>query len=167
MYLHYSGEGKPEALAAAMHSVLSVTGTPMKPPAAAETAEKPDWGKVEKILGKSGQQKGNLLQMSFNRKGKIMEKGMEVPPYLGVSFPINLQMVGSKAAGTGDFVLIASEVNPVIKALVEHGIAVTAVHNHMLFESPRLFFLHFWAYDEPEKVAAGLKSALDKTNLAK
>jgi Domain of Unknown Function (DUF1259) len=105
--------------------------------------------------------------VGFPRKEKISEKGMEVPPYLGMATGINLQMVGSKAATTGDFVLIGSEVNPVVKALVNHGIAVTAIHSHMLFESPRLFFLHFWGYDTPEKLASGLKAALDKINLAK
>jgi len=86
---------------------------------------------------------------------------------LGMANGINLQMVGNKAATTGDLVLIGSEVNPVVKALVEHGINVTAVHSHMLYESPRLFFLHFWGYDEPEQLAKGLKAALAKINLAK
>jgi hypothetical protein len=168
IYLHFGGAGDAGKLAQAMRSVIAVTNTPLQPPApAAETAGKPDWSKVEKILGKSGQKKGDLLQMSFNRKEKITEQGMEVPPFLGVASPINLQMVGGKVAATGDFVLIGSEVNPVIKALVEHGIAVTAVHNHMLFESPRLFFLHFWGYDQPENLAVGLKAALDKVNLKK
>lgn len=167
MYLHFGGHGSPEKLAAAMKRVLSVTATPMTPPAPAETKAAPDWSGVEKILGKTGQKKENLLQYSFNRKEKIMEGGMEVPPFMGVAFPVNFQMVDGKAASTGDFVLLGEEVNPVIKALVQHGITVTAVHSHMLFESPRLFFLHWWAYDDPEKVARGLKAALDKTNITK
>ncbi len=167
MYLHFSGEGNPEKLAGAMRSALAVTATPLAPPAASEAAKPADWTKVEAVFGKTGQKKGNLLQLSFPRKETIKEKGMVVPPYLGVANAINLQMVGDKAATTGDFVLIGSEVNPVIKALVDHGLAVTAVHSHMLFESPRLFFLHFWGYDEPEKLATGLKAALGKVNLAK
>ncbi len=135
-------------------------------PSAAKVTQA-DWTKVEAILGKNGRKKGNLLQLSFPRREKIMEKGMEVPPYLGVATAINLQKVGPKAAATGDFVLIANEVNPVVKALVDRGIAVTAIHGHMLFESPRLFFLHFWGYDKPEKLAAGLKAALDRTNSVK
>ena len=167
MYLHFSGEGSPEKLAGAMRSALSVTGTPMTSPASAETTVSPaDWSKVEAIFGKAGQKKGNLLQMSFARKEKITEKGMVVPPYMGMAIGINLQMVGAKAATTGDFVLIGSEVNPVVEALIDNGIAVTAIHSHMLFESPRLFFLHFWGYDDPEKLANGLKAALDKVSLA-
>ena len=64
-------------------------------------------------------------------------------------------MDGNRAAITGDFVLLADEVNPVIKALTENGIIVTAVHNHMLYDEPRLFMMHFWAVDEPEKLAKG------------
>jgi hypothetical protein len=74
---------------------------------------------------------------------------------------------GGKAAITGDFVLIASEVNPVIKALRQNGIQVTAVHSHMLQEEPRLFFMHFWANDDAAKLAKGLRAALDNTNSAK
>lgn len=168
MYLHFSGEGDPAKLAGTIRSALALTGTPLglPEPAAAPVAQ-PDWTRVEAILGKAGQKKGNLFQVSFPRKEKITEQGMEVPPYLGMATGINLQMVGSKAATTGDFVLVGSEVNPVVKALVDHGIAVTAIHSHMLFETPRLFFLHFWGYDTPEKLVNGLKAALDKINLAK
>jgi len=67
---------------------------------------------------------------------------------------------------TGDFVLLATEVNPVIRALRENGIAVTALHSHMLSESPRLFFMHFWANDDALKLARGLRTVLDKTNAA-
>ena len=71
--------------------------------------------------------------------------------------------MGGKAAITGDFVLIGSEVNSVIKALRANGIAVTALHSHMLTEQPRLFFMHFWANDDAVKLARGLRAALDKT----
>jgi hypothetical protein len=168
MYLHFSGEGNQEKLAGAMRAAIAVTRTPLETPAPlASPATSADWTKVEAILGKTGQKKGDLLHVSFPRKEKIIEKGMEVPSYLGMATGINLQMVGSKAATTGDFILLADEVNPVVKALVSHGITVTAIHSHMLYESPRFFFLHFWGYDQPEKLAIGLKAALDMTNSVK
>jgi len=74
---------------------------------------------------------------------------------------------GGKAAITGDFVLIAEEVNPVIKALRASGIEVTAIHSHMLTEQPRIIFMHFWANDDALKLARGLRTALDKTASAK
>jgi hypothetical protein len=58
-------------------------------------------------------------------------------------------------------------VNPVLRTVRENGIEVTAVHNHMLNDQPRLFFMHFWANDNAVKLARGLKAALDKINLAK
>jgi hypothetical protein len=91
---------------------------------------------------------------------------MEIPAAMGLANAVNFQATGGgKAAITGDFVLIAKEVNPVLKALRDHGIEVTAIHNHMLDDQPHLFFMHFWANDE--KLAEGLKAALDQINIAK
>ena len=87
---------------------------------------------------------------------------MEVPSSMGMNNPMNFQTVGERIATTGDFVLIADEVNPVAKELRAHGIAVTALHSHMLRETPRLFFMHFWGVDTPEKIAEGLKAALSR-----
>jgi hypothetical protein len=92
---------------------------------------------------------------------------MDIPPFMGMATAFNFQIAGEKAATTGDFVLLPSEVNPVVKALTENGITVTAIHNHMLFESPRLIFLHFWGFDNPEKLATGLKAAIERTNSVK
>lgn len=89
---------------------------------------------------------------------------MEMPPAMGMATAINFQMDGNRAAITGDFVLLPDEVNAVAQALVENGITPTAIHNHMLHDEPRLFMMHFWAVDNPEKLAKGLKAALDKTN---
>ena len=93
---------------------------------------------------------------------------MEVPTVMGLANAINFQATGGgKAAITGDFVLIAKEVNPVLKALRDHGIEVTALHNHMLDDQPHLFFMHFWANDDAKKLAEGLKAALAQINIAK
>ena len=168
MYLHFSGSGDPRKLSESMRSALSLTGTPIEVPKPVTSPPVAiGWSKVETIFAKSGQKKGNLIQFSFQRKETIKEHGMDVPPFMGMATGINLQAVGNKAATTGDFVLLADEVDPVVKALTSHNISVTAIHSHMLHESPRLFFLHFWGYDEPEKLATGLKAALDKTNYRK
>ncbi len=166
-YLHFGGSGNPEVLAQKMMNVLSVTGTPLVPQQSGMTINTFDWSKVESILGRSGAHKGNILQIGIPRIETITEKGMEIPPFMGMATAINMQLVGENAAATGDFVLLAGEVNPVVHALVENGFAVTAIHSHMLFESPRLFFLHFWGVEQPEKLARGLKAALDKTNSEK
>ncbi len=93
---------------------------------------------------------------------------MTVPPAAGMGIAINFQPTGQgKAAITGDFVLIAKEVNPVLKTLRENGIEVTALHSHMLNDQPRLYFMHFWANDDAQKLATGLKAGLDKVNRKK
>lgn len=166
-YLHFGGHGDAAMLAQAMMTVLSVTKTPLVSPQSPPPPTTYDWSKVESILGRSGQRKGNVLQFEIPRAETITENGMDIPPFMGMATALNMQLVGGKVATTGDFVLLASEVNPVVHALTENGIAVTAIHSHMLFESPRLFFLHFWGVDEPEKLARGLKAALDKTNSEK
>ncbi len=117
-------------------NVLSHTSTPISaPPLPPKQTSTPAWGNVETIMGQAGQHKGNLLQFAFPRNETLKDGGMEIPPSMGMATALNLQMVGTKAAATGDFVLLADEVNPVLKELTQHGIAVTALHSHMLYES--------------------------------
>ena len=164
MYLHISGKGDAVKLAQCITCVLSITGTPLYPQAASQTLPQGYWSTVERIFGKKGNYAGRVLQLSFPKADSIKENGMEIPPSMGISQAINFQAEGHEVAITGDLVLIAKDVNPVVHALKENSITVTALHNHMLFESPRLFFLHFWAVDCPQKLAYGLKEALEKTN---
>jgi hypothetical protein len=166
-YIHFSGSDDAVKLAEKIKSVIAITGTPLAPLQAQTQSVNPDWSKVEAILGTSGKHNGILLQYSFPRNEKLTEGGMEMPAFMGMATGINFQMDSSRTAIAGDFVLLANEVNSVIKALTENGIAVTAIHNHMLYDNPRLFMIHFWAVDEPEKLAKGLKAALDKTNSKK
>ena len=123
---------------------------------------------MDKILGAKGKNNGGVYQFSIPRAEPIKDGGMEVPEAMGSAIAINFQPTGGgKAAITGDFVLVAKEVNPVLKALRDNGIEVTAVHNHMLDDQPRLFFMHFWANDDAQQLANGLKAALAKVNIAK
>jgi hypothetical protein len=162
-YMHIEAVGEAQQLAQEMKSVLELSGTPMASPSASAQTSTPDWSKVEAILGRKGNRNGNVLSVGIPRSERILEQGMEIPPFMGTATGINIQMIGDKAATTGDFVLLADEVNPVIKVLNDNGIAVTALHNHMLREQPRLFMLHFWGHNAPEKLAEGLKAALEKT----
>lgn len=168
-YMHIRGRGDPVKVAAAIHSALVMTRTPLgEVPAATNVAVALDLDTalIAHTLGRSGKVNGGVYQVSVPRAEAITHGGMEIPPAMGVATAINFQPVGGqRAAVSGDFVLLASEVNSVIQALNQHGIAVTALHSHMLDESPRLFFMHFWAIDDAVKLAAGLRAALDKTNV--
>src|SRR5262249_12884085 len=172
MYMHYSGHGDPRQLASALHDALSASATPLGQGAAsaAATSGGPeiDQKQVEAALGRTGRVNNGILQVSVARAEKITENGMELLAPMGVNTALNFQPTGDgKAAITGDFVLIGREVNPVAKTLREHGIQVTAVHNHALADNPRLFYMHFWANDDAVKLAHGLKAALDVTNSKK
>jgi hypothetical protein len=171
MYMHIASHGDPAQMAKAVHDALALTKTP-GPDAPAVTQAASDLGfdqkQVEQIVGHAGKVNGGVLQIGVPRSETITDGGMTVPPSMGVATALNFQPTGSgKAAITGDFVLLASEVNPVLKSLRQNGIAVTALHSHMLTEEPRLFFMHFWANDDAVKLAKGLRSALDNTNSAK
>ena len=170
MYMHYQGHGDAAKLAAAVHSALEQSKTPLEAPAkgAAQPPIDLDTAAIEKTLGAKGTANGGVYAFSIPRAEPIKEHGMTVPPAMGLAIAINFQPTGNgKAAITGDFVLTAREVNPVLKALRENGIEVTALHSHMLDEQPRLFFMHFWANDDAQQLARGLKAALDRTKRAK
>jgi Domain of Unknown Function (DUF1259) len=169
MYMHIGAHGDAAKLAATVKEAMALTKAPApKPPAPAQQDIGIDTAAIEQALGHQGKVNGGVFQVSVPREESITEGGMKVPGSMGLSTGINFQPTGGgKAAITGDFVLIGSEVNSVIQALRSNGIEVTAVHSHMLDEEPRLFFMHFWANDDAGKLAKGLRAALDKTNSRK
>ena len=168
IYMHVAGHGDPVRLATAIRDALAESKTPLT--VAASTAPPPaidlDTAQLDQIIGIKGQANGGVYQFGVPRRDPIKEDGMALSPVgpLGVATGIGFQPTGGgKAAITGDFVMTAEEVNPVIMALRTHGIEVTALHSHMLDEEPRLFFMHFWANDDAIKLAKGLRAALDRT----
>jgi len=167
IYMHIEGHGDPVVLAHSLAAAIALTKTPapaIATPAATEQPIDLNTGQVEQALGYTGKVNGGILQFSVPRLEKITEGAMEIPPAMGVATAINFQPTGQgKAAISGDFVLLASEVNPVIRALRTHGIEVEAMHNHMLYDQPHLYFMHFWANDDAVKLAQGLRAALDAT----
>ena len=166
MYMHVSAHGDPVKIAQTVRTALATTKTPLgaPAPAAAPSAAELYTAGIAAALGVAGKLNGVVYQVSVPRREHIMERGHEVPPSMGVATAINFQPTGGgKAAITGDFVMRAEEVNAVIRALQAHGINPTALHSHMLDESPRLFFMHFWANDDAVTLAKGLRAALDKT----
>jgi hypothetical protein len=171
MYMHIGATGDAVKIAKALHDALALSKTPFTAPAGGGDPNQDigiDTKQLDQIMGQAGKVNGGVYQFSVPRFENISDNGMTVPPSMGLATAINFQPTGgNKAAITGDFVLIATEVNPVIRALRENGIEVTAVHSHMLTETPRLFFMHFWANDDAQKLARGLRAALDKMNVAK
>jgi hypothetical protein len=163
IYMHYMGHGGASGLAASLRAALAVSRTPLEKPAVAvEEAAPPAWVKtVEDSVGRKGTLTGGVLSFGVPRADTITVAGTAIAPTAGVAESINFQAAGSgNVATTGDFVLIAEEVNPVISELQAHHILVTALHSHMLTEQPRLFFMHFWGLGGPQSVGAGIAAAL-------
>jgi hypothetical protein len=171
MYMHIHAMGDATRIAKSIHDALALSKTPFTVPPAAQPS--PDIGldtkQIDQIMGQTGKANGIVFQYSIARADDVTDTAMSssvIPPAMGAAQAINFQPTGGgKAAITGDFVLLAGEVNPVIKALRDNGIEVTALHSHMLTDSPRLFFMHFWSNDDAQKLARGLRAALDKVNI--
>ena len=165
-WTHIHAHGDPVVIARAVKDGLSLSGTPAAAPPAPPAAKLPlDTAQIDQILGQAGRANGGIYQFTVARVEKIHTGGIELPPTMGLATAINFQPTGDgKAAVNGDFVIVGSEVNGVLRALGDNGISVVEVHNHMLDEEPRLFFMHFWANDDALKLAHGLRAALDKTS---
>jgi hypothetical protein len=167
LYVHFHGHGDAAALARTLRAALEKTKTPLgvsvgKAPAPLSEAEEKTFRKLQETLGRQGSMAGRVLQVGVPRAETIHDQGMAIPPGMGMATAINFEIAGDRVATTGDFVLVADEVNPVIRELHAHGFDVTALHSHMLRETPRLFFLHFWGVGAPEKIAEGMRAALAK-----
>lgn len=167
VYVHLHGHGDPVSIATTVRAALGLTGTPAPSPPSPPSTQPLgiDTTAITSALGHGGRINGGVWQVSVPRAETITSNGFEIPPSMGLGTAINFQPTGGgKAAITGDFVLIGTEVNPVIKVLSDNRITVTSLHNHLLDENPRLFFMHFWANDDAVTLARGLKAALDLTN---
>jgi hypothetical protein len=169
--MHVGGHGDPVKMAETIHNALAASKTPLtvSPPSGPPPAIDLDTAQIEQILGAKGANNGGVFAINVPRRDGITEQGMAVgAPIMGGATAINFQPTGGgKAAITGDYALIGSEVNDVVRTLRANGIDVTAIHSHMLTEQPRIIFMHFWANDDAIKLAKGLRAALDKTASAR
>jgi hypothetical protein len=166
-YMHVSGEGDAEQLARMTRVALEESQTPWEmgaaPPATA-TDLGIDTTKIDEAIGFKGRNNNGVYQFGVPRSDSIKQGGMAIPGAMGTAIAINFQPTGDgKAAITGDFVALANEVNPLIKALRDNDIEVTAIHNHMLDDA---FFIHFWANDDAVRLAKGLRAGLDAVHVA-
>jgi len=168
VYVHIMGKGDAAAIGQTIHDALSTTKTPLAPPPSVTPLRLDlDTMAVASALGFAGKGSGGVYQVSVPRPEVIRENGEEIPPSMGVATAINFQPTSAgRAVATGDFVLLPGEVNPVIRALRANGIAVTALHSHLLMDQPHVLFMHFWGDDDAAKLARGLRAALEATAMS-
>jgi len=167
-YVHFHGRGGGADLAAKLHAVLALTATPLGTPPAASPPASPlraslDTAALFAALGAHGRLAGDVAQVSVATSGsQATLNGRPIPAALGMNTAINVELIGpSRAATAGDFVLTADRLRGVLRALTTASIRVTAVHNHMVGEEPRAFFVHFWGEGEPLDLARRLRAAIE------
>ena len=174
MYMHIGGTGATEAMAQKAKAVLDKVkevrgGDPAKGTASNETVKNTiDTLWLTEIMGHAGELNKGVYKFTIGRPDvNLKEHGVPVTTFLGFNTWAAWQGTPEKAAVAGDFAMLEDEVAPVIKALVENGIEVVAVHNHMVHEKPRIFFLHYWGVGPAQQLARGLRAALDQTSKKK
>ena len=170
MYMHIDGSGKTDSMAAKAKAVLDkvkeVRGSdPSKGSASSgDVANTLDIKRLDEIIGGKAEMSKGVYKYTIGRPDvKLAEHDVPVSTFLGFNTWAAFQGSPEKAAVAGDFTMLENEVAPVIKALIENGIEVVAVHNHMVHEKPKIFFLHYWGTGNAEQLAKGLRAALDKT----
>lgn len=168
MYMHIGGMGNEKRLGRSVKAVFDkVREVRGANPADAETSSVENTlntKMIDSIIGFNGEMKNGVYKITIGRPDvELKEHGAPVNTFLGFNTWASWQGTAEKAAVAGDFTMLADEVAPVIKALVENNIEVVAVHNHMVYEEPRIFFLHYWGVGPVEELAIGLKAALDET----
>lgn len=165
IFMHIGGMGKLETLASGVGKVFAKIketsgGKGDKPYAEINLQSSTlDPKKIENILGVKGNMSAGIYKVVIGRTSTM--HNVEVASAMGVNTWAAFAGSDEKAVVDGDFVMREEEVQPVLKALRKAGINIVALHNHMIMESPRMMFLHFWAVGPTEELASGLKSALD------
>jgi hypothetical protein len=168
MFMHVGGMGDEKTLAGAVGKVFArlketaggkgeVVKADIDP---AKTSLAP--AKIDAVLGGyKGELKDGVYKVVIGRTTKM--SGHTLGKQMGVNTWAAFAGSDEKAVVDGDFAMLESELQPVLKALRAGGIDVVAIHNHMTNESPRIVFLHYWGVGSTETLAKTIKSALDKT----
>ena len=172
MYMHIGGNGKTEDMAKETKAVLDkVAESRGHNPATGSVADVPysiDTKMLDEIVGYKGEMSKGVYKYTIGRPDvSLKEHGKTITTFFGFNTWAAFQGSPDHAAVAGDFTMLEDEVAPVIKELVENGIEVVAVHNHMVHEQPRIFFLHYWGVGNAEHLAKGLKAALGQTGKKK
>jgi hypothetical protein len=165
MFMHIGGMGSEETLAAAVGKVFTTIretsgGKGEAPHAELDPGQTSlDPKPIEEIMGMQGQTAAGVYKITIGRSTQM--HGHEVGNAMGVNTWAAFVGSDNQAVVDGDFAMLESELQPVLKALRGAGINVVAIHQHMTMEGPRVVFLHYWGIGSTRDLAKGLKAALD------
>lgn len=165
-WMHYWALGDPVRIARTVRSALAQTGIPLDRKEPKPPAIDLDTARLDRIIGAKGENENGVLHYHIPVTQKITDTRAHITlPYLMEAATLLMfqPLGGGRAAINGDFTMTADQVNPVIKALRAHGVTIIELHNHMLYEQPRLFYLHFWKTGDATALARDLRAGLDQT----
>ena len=168
VYMHVGGMGATDEISRKVHAVLmaiqnSRGHNPASSPADSVSTTL-DAKSLDAIIGSTGEWSKGVYKYTIGRPDvTLKEHGNTITTFFGFNTWAAWQGSPERAAVAGDFTMLENEVEPVIKALISNGIEVVALHNHMVHEQPRIFFLHYWGVGNAEQLARGLKAALNET----
>jgi len=169
-YMHVHGHGSPADLARRIKPALDLIGkVGSRPEAAAAmtstvTAGTIDTTALAGIIGTPGEQNGQVYKITIGRPDlKLQEMGAAINARMGLNTWAAFFGSDANAVVAGDVAMLDSEVTPVLKALRAHGIDVVAIHHHMTATQPTVIFLHYWGQGPAQKLAAGVRAAVDLT----
>jgi hypothetical protein len=165
MFLHIYGMGEAAAMARGLRSALDQAATPKPQVPPPSSAPQPklnlDTKRIEQIIGRSGAAGGGVFKITLGRPGVTMD-GVKLTASMGLNSWVAFVGTDERAHVAGDIAMTGPEVNRVIRALRSGSIDVVAVHNHMLNEEPRIFFLHYWGTGKAEELARTVHQAFDE-----
>lgn len=165
-WVHFVGYGQAQSEAAAVHGALAATATPL-PPSSGGQQPPPglDVAALDAALGTHGKSQDGAYKASLPVPEQISDTRAHVvlpPPMEAQSMVMFQPLPANQAVANGDLAITADQLNPVLSALLQNNIHVVSVHNHMLYEQPRLFYLHYWATGDALTLARGLRLALNR-----
>jgi len=124
-----------------------------------------DTAKIDQITGLKGKlnEREGVYRVTFPRSDvKVAVDGWTMPPFMGLGTWAAFTETPNGAMVMGDTVLFEDEVNPVISTALDNGLSVTALHNHFLFDHPKVFFMHLEGEGSPEQLATAVRKVYDK-----
>jgi Domain of Unknown Function (DUF1259) len=166
-FMHVHGSGTAADLAKkvkpALDLITKAPGSAAAAPAAPAAPADLDTAKLAQIVGQPGEQTGAVYKITIGRDDlKLTEMGAAINARMGLNTWAAFVGTNDKAAIAGDVAMLASEVQPVLKALRKNGLDVVSIHQHMIGTQPMIYFLHYWGAGPADKLAAGFKAALDQ-----
>jgi len=165
-YMHVHGHGTPADLANKIKPALDLIGKNPPRNAAAVAGRsiegKLDVAELAKVIGHEGEQNGAVYKITIGRSDlSIKEMGATINARMGLNTWAAFYGSDSEAVVAGDVAMLEAEVTPVLKALRANGLDVVAIHHHMTGTQPAIFFLHYWGKGEAQKLARGVRAAVD------